>query len=513
MNKSKTTIQKRVLTGLMASAVAVSAFALSPNTQNILSFPSAYADAVRVNAPKAQGFADVVEAVSPAVVSVRVEQVIQPASDDGDDEEFRFDRRFGGGDRDMPEFFKNNPDLFKRFFGEKAPRGDRGMRPHGKRNFGSSQGSGFFISEDGYLVTNNHVIDGGTKYTIVMNDGTEMEAKLIGADKRSDLAVLKVDTDQKFTYVGFSETNPRIGDWVVAVGNPFGLGGTVTAGIVSAQGREVGASRYDDFIQIDAAVNKGNSGGPAFDLNGEVIGVNTAIFSPSGGNVGIAFAIPAATSREIVDDLIANGTVVRGWLGVQIQPVTKDIAEALDLDEANGAMVTEPQEDSPASKAGIKSGDVITAVNGQMVRGPKALARLIGEFDPDSKVNLTIVRNGEEQDISVTLGKLADTTLAANSENNSEVEPLLSDKLGLALAQSPDGDGVLVLEVAPDSAADTKGMRAGDIVASVNGEKVGDPQDVEKYVEQAQSAGRKSTLFQIKREGRSSFVAIPFDKG
>jgi serine protease Do len=466
------------------------------------------ADAVKVDAPEAPGFADVVEAVSPAVVSVRVEQMVQPASDsDG----FRFDRRFGHDNENMPEFFRNNPDLFKRFFGERDRR-DGENRRHNKRRFGQSQGSGFFISEDGYLVTNNHVIDGGTKYTVVMSDGTELDAKLIGADKRSDLAVLKVEEDQEFTYVDFADDRPRIGDWVVAVGNPFGLGGTVTAGIVSAHGREIGSSRYDDFIQIDAAVNKGNSGGPAFNLSGEVIGVNTAIFSPSGGNVGIAFAIPASTTEEIVDELIDKGSVVRGWLGVQIQPVTRDIAEALALDEAMGAMVTEPQENSPAAAAGIRAGDVITEVDGKSIRGPKALARLIGEYDPETEVELTIMRNGEERQVEVRLGNLGDVA-AASPETMPEMPSPETGKLGLALGPAPDGEGVLVLEVAPESSAELKGLRAGDVVASVNGEKVSNPQEVADLVQEAENAGRKSTLFQIRREGNSSFVAVPFEKG
>lgn len=510
MNNQRNSITKRLSAGLLATAIAVTAFAASPAPGNILAFSTANAEAVKVDAPPAPGFADVVSAVSPAVVSVRVEQMIQPASDE--DGEFRFDRRFGPNERDLPEFFRNNPDLFKRFFGERDERGERGDRRRDHRRFGSSQGSGFFISEDGYLVTNNHVIDGGTKYTIVLNDGSEMEAKLVGADKRSDLAVLKVDDSRKFTYVAFSKDEPRIGDWVVAVGNPFGLGGTVTAGIVSAQGREVGASRYDDFIQIDAAVNKGNSGGPAFNLSGEVIGVNTAIFSPSGGNVGIAFAIPASTSQEIVDELISSGSVVRGWLGVQIQPVTKDIAEALALESARGAMVTEPQADSPADKAGIRSGDVITAVDGREVDGPKALARLIGEYDPDSKVALSIMRNGERSEIEVTLGTLSDAV--AMSEPNEEEDPApQTGKLGLAMTESPDGDGALIVEVAPDSAAEERGIEPGDVVASVNGETVKSPSDVANLVKQAEDAGRKSTLFQIRRGGSSRFIAVPFDKG
>jgi serine protease Do len=506
MNLQKSKILNRFSASLLASAIAVSAFAISPNTSNILSFSAASAEAVQVDAPRAPSFADVVEAVSPAVVSVRVEQMMSPAS--SDDDEFRFDRRRGQNGHDIPEFFKDNPEFFKRFFGERG-RGDQERR--GQRRFGSSQGSGFFITEDGFLVTNNHVVENGEKFTIVLDDKTELTAKLIGADERSDLAVLKVDDPRKFTYVDFAVEEPRIGDWVVAVGNPFGLGGTVTAGIVSARGREIGASRYDDFIQIDAAVNKGNSGGPAFDLSGKVIGVNTAIFSPSGGNVGIAFAIPASTSREIVDELMSKGSVVRGWLGVQIQPVTDDIAEALALESASGAMVTEPQADSPATKAGIRSGDIITKVDGRLIKGPKALARIIGEYNPDTKTVLTIIRNGEEQEVSVTLGTLGNVAAVEGAPEKETVEPS-ANKLGMALTEAPEGDGVLVVEVAPESSADSKGIQSGDIVAAVNGEEVKTADDVSKIIDEAEKAGRKSTLLQIKRDGATQFIAVPFDR-
>ncbi len=492
----------RVTAGLLASAMAVSAFALAPTVNGL---PLAHAEAVKVDGPKMQGFAEVVQAVSPAVVSVRVEQAVQPASDTQG--EFRFDRRFN--DRNVPEFFRDNPDFFERFFGRPGPRDER--KPH--RRFGMSQGSGFFISEDGFLVTNNHVVDGGEQYTIVMDDGTEYDAKLVGADERSDLAVLKVDADRKFTYVDFANENPLIGDWVVAVGNPFGLGGTVTAGIVSANGREIATNRYDDFIQIDAAVNKGNSGGPAFNLSGEVIGVNTAIFSPSGGNVGIAFAIPANSASQIVDELMSEGSVVRGWLGVQIQPVTEDIADALDLKSTIGAMVTEPQQDGPASKAGVQSGDVITAVDGNEVKNPRDLARKIASYDPDTEVELTVFRNGEEQTISVTLGQLSQMA-AVNPDGNDQAGPEENTgKLGLALGPSEDGEGVMVMQVRPDSAADQKGIQKGDVVASVNGKKVNSPRDVADQVTAAEKDGKKNTLFQVRRDGNSRFVALPLDKG
>lgn len=527
-SKSKNTL-KTFSAGILATSLAITALSVSPTPNNILAFSQANAEAVHVQAVQAPGFADVVEAVSPAVVSVRVEQMLNASNKDRGN--FRFDRRDHNdqeGRRDdrqgrLPKFFRDHPD-FKDFFEDRQRRNDRGDdRRFGQRDDdrkdkrkkrrklrrGMSQGSGFFVSDDGYIVTNNHVVENGSKFTIIMHDGVEYEARLIGADKRSDLAVLKIDdAADKFTYVTFSEKDPRIGDWVVAVGNPFGLGGTVTSGIVSARGREIGANRYDDFIQIDAAVNKGNSGGPAFNLNGEVIGVNTAIFSPSGGNVGIAFAIPADTADEIVTDLIENGKVVRGWLGVQIQPVTTDIAESLGLEEAIGAIVTKPQKDSPADKAGIKAGDVILSVDGKSVKGPRELARVIAGYDPESSVEVTIWRDGEEEEITVNLGTLSNLASANQKKKNKKNKV----RVGLALEAAPEG-GVIVVDVEPDSPADDKNIRVGDIVKTVNGEEVNQPADVSKIVGQAVKLGRKAALFQIERDGQSSFVAVPLKKG
>lgn len=535
-SKSKNTL-KNISAGILATTLAVTALSVSPTPTNILAFTQANAKAVHVQAVQAPGFADVVEAVSPAVVSVRVEQTLNASNDRGN---FRFDRRDRSDqesrrdDRQgrLPKFFRNHPD-FKDFFEDRKRRNDRSdgsdsnerdddrrfsqrdddrddkRKKRRKLRRGMSQGSGFFVSDDGYIVTNNHVVENGSKFTIVMHDGKEHEARLIGADKRSDLAVLKIDdVADKFTYVSFGEKDPRIGDWVVAVGNPFGLGGTVTSGIVSARGREIGANRYDDFIQIDAAVNKGNSGGPAFNLNGEVIGVNTAIFSPSGGNVGIAFAIPADTAQEIVTDLIENGKVVRGWLGVQIQPITTDIAESLGLDEALGAIVTKPQTGSPADKAGIKAGDVILSVDGKSVKDPRELARVIAGYDPKSSVAISIWRDGAKQELTVNLGVLSNPNSAKGKLKNKRNKV----RVGLSLETAPNG-GVVVVEVEPDSPAEEKNILKGDVVKTVNGEEVNEPSDVSKIVGQAAKLGRKAALFQIERNGQSSFVAIPLKKG
>ena len=276
------------------------------------------------------------------------------------------------------------------------------------------QGSGFFISADGYAVTNNHVVEKADNVKVITDDGKTHTAKVIGTDPRTDLALIKVDGGP-FPYVKLADNIPRIGDWVLAVGNPFGLGGTVTAGIVSARGRDIGASPYDDFIQIDAPVNKGNSGGPAFDTDGNVIGVNTAIYSPSGGSVGIAFAIPADTVKTVIAQLKDHGHVTRGWIGVQIQTVTPDIADSLGLKKAEGALVAEPQANSPAAKAGIKAGDVITMVDGKPVKDSRDLAKTIGAMAPGAKIALTVIQDGSEKNVSLTLGQLPNEKEAKNA--------------------------------------------------------------------------------------------------
>jgi serine protease Do len=268
------------------------------------------------------------------------------------------------------------------------------------------QGSGFFISADGYAVTNNHVVDKADRVEVTTDDDRTFTARVIGTDQRTHVALIKVDGRNDFPYVRFADKSPRIGDWVLAVGNPFGLGGTVTAGIVSARGRDIGAGPYDDFIQIDAAVNRGNSGGPTFDVDGNAIGVNTAIFSPSGGNVGIAFDIPADTVKAVVAQLKDRGAVTRGWIGVQIQPVTAELADSLGTKTARGALVADPQSGSPAQKAGIRAGDVIISVNGDPVDDARALARRIGSLAPGTSVRLGVIRNGREDTVTLILGEM-----------------------------------------------------------------------------------------------------------
>ncbi|MEZ2129023.1 MULTISPECIES: Do family serine endopeptidase [unclassified Sinorhizobium] len=479
-----------------------------------------YAEAVKVQAPQVPSFANVVDAVSPAVVSVRVESRVKPVADnDG----FSFDFN-GRGFDDLPD---DHPlkRFFREFGGQPGQRGPqaRPNTPDGKGRLRPvAQGSGFFISEDGYIVTNNHVVSDGAAFVVVTNDGTELDAKLVGKDPRTDLAVLKVDPKgRKFTYVNWADDNAvRVGDWVVAVGNPFGLGGTVTAGIVSARGRDIGSGPYDDYLQVDAAVNRGNSGGPTFNLNGQVVGINTAIFSPSGGSVGIAFAIPASTAKDVVADLMKDGTVSRGWLGVQIQPVTKDIAESLGLSEPSGALVVSPQEGSPGQKAGIRNGDVVTAVNGETVKDPRDLARRIGAMQPGAKVEVSLWRDGKAQSVTVDLGTLpADQEQASTDDDQQQAEPqqpasekALAD-LGIKVSPAEDGKGLAITSIDPDSDAADKGLKEGEKITSVNNQEVSSADDVVKVLNQAKKDGRTRALFQIQSENGSRFVALPISQG
>jgi serine protease Do len=410
-------------------------------------------------------------------------------------------------------------DRFFRQFGSPEDGNPGSQGAPGGRNMITGQGSGFFISADGFAVTNNHVVDKAQNVQVTADDGKIYEAKVIGTDARSDLALIKVEGRGDFPFVKFAEGNPRIGDWVLAVGNPFGLGGTVTAGIVSARGRDIGNGPYDDFIQIDAPVNKGNSGGPTFDVDGNVIGVNTAIFSPSGGSVGIAFAIPADTVKKVVAQLKDKGSVTRGWIGVQIQSVTPEIADSLGLKSVQGALVAEPQSGGPAAKAGIEAGDVITSVNGVALKDARELARQIGGLPPGTSVKLSVLHKGVEKSVALTLGVLPNEREArAETGNNNDPTGTEVPRLGLTLAPAGQvagsgNEGVVVTNVDPNGVAADHGFKTGDVILDVGGKKVGNPGEVRDAIRDAQKDGKRTVLMRVKSGGEGTkFVALRLGK-
>jgi len=471
-------------TSALVALMMVTGVALAPH--------GVQADPVFVEAPQISSFADLIDAVKPAVVSITVKGRGATMR-----QQFR-DPMFDMLPDDHP---------LKRFFNERRRRGvePRGSERRPLRPMG--QGSGFFISEDGYIVTNNHVVQGGSEYNVVMSDGEELQAKLVGTDPRTDVAVLKVDSTVKFTYVDFADDSKvRIGDWVVAIGNPMGLGGTVTAGVVSARGRDMGASSYNDFIQIDAAINPGNSGGPSFNLNGQVVGINTMIVSPNGGNIGLGFAVPASTAKPIIEQLIKSGKVERGWLGVQIQPVTKDVADSLGLEEAKGAIVAEALDDGPAQQAGIKSGDVILSVNDHIVADSRDLARTVAALPVGEEATFTIWRDGASMEISLTIAAMSAEAQAA-AETEAETSSSLED-YGLTVTPAEDGNGVVVTDIDPDSDAAGKGVRVGDIIRRVNNVRVARASDIVAAIDEAAKAGRGAVLMQVETGGQNRFVAI-----
>ncbi len=494
--------RKRFTTAAMVMGFA--AFALAP-------VGSAHAEAARdgsalvapfLGAPLS--FADLARKVKPAVVSISVKGDVKTVS-----------RELPGGRDAFPGLPKDSP--FREFF--KKFNQDPRANPNLRRRPTQSQGSGFIISADGYVVTNNHVIDDAKKITVTMDDRTKVTAKVIGTDPRTDIALLKMEGKRSYPFVKFAKKPAQVGEWVLAVGNPFGLGGTVTAGIVSARGRDIGSGPYD-YLQIDAAVNRGNSGGPAFNLSGDVVGVNTAIFSPSGGNVGIAFAVPAAIVTDVVSELKSRGSVSRGWLGVHIQNVTDDIAASMGMDDAHGALVTKVMPDGPAARDGIQVGDTIIAVNNLKIEDSRDLARKIAGLDPKTSAKIKVFRQGREKVVSVRLGLFPDNKKLAKLDRT-DPKPSVPEKvksLGMsltsaALAGGKEQTGALITEIESGSEAANKGIQQGDVIVEVAGIAVNTPSDVERGVKKAKKLGRKAVLLRIKSGERQRYLALPLKKG
>ncbi|MGH6842520.1 MAG: Do family serine endopeptidase, partial [Methylocella sp.] len=431
-------------------------------------------------------FADVVDHVKGAVVSVKVKTTVTADAND---------------ELEIPHIAPGDPlERFFKHFGEKqfGEEGGRRLKPH----LTQAQGSGFIISPDGYVVTNNHVVENATDVSVTLDNGKTVPATIVGTDKKTDLALLKVKEGGAYQYAEFAKTAPRVGDWVIAVGNPFGLGGTVTAGIISARGRDIGAGPYDDFLQIDAPVNRGNSGGPAFNSQGQVVGVNTAIFSPSGGSVGIGFAIPAETAQTVIAALKDKGVVARGWIGVQIQPVTAEIADTLGLKSDKGALVAEAQPNSPASAAGIKSGDVILGIDGERIDGPRDLARKVAALGPGKKTDLIYWHDGSEKTASIKLGSLPDDKEARINPGMSQDNKAFGG-LGLTLApassvQGAGSHGVVVSDIDPDGVAAQKGLQIGDVILEAGGRAVNQPADISAVLAEAKKDNRKAVLLRVK---------------
>ncbi|KAA0695497.1 DegQ family serine endoprotease [Neorhizobium sp. P12A] len=465
----------------------------------------AFAAPAEVSNPVASSgsFASVVDADKPAVVTITT--TLKPTNVSDDENGSPMDEQFR-------QFFENQ--------GIPVPGQGQGQSSP-RHSAGEALGSGFILSSDGVIVTNNHVIQNGKDIKVTLDDGTELPAKLLGADAKSDLAVLKVEAGKQLPTIAWGDSSKlKLGDQILAIGNPFGIGTTVTAGIVSARGRDLHSGPYDDFIQIDAPINHGNSGGPLVDRDGNVVGINTAIYSPNGGSVGVGFAIPSDEAKAIVAKLQKNGSIDHGYLGVQIQPVTQDVADAVGLSKAEGALVAAVTDGTAAAHAGLKAGDIVTGVGSEAVKSPKDLSRLVADLSPGAEEKMSIVRDGKAMDLNVTIGGNDDSKLQTADAKGGDMKQS-GPSIGVALADLtaeakaqlnlPDNaTGAVVAEVNPDKTAAAAGIQTGDVIVSVNGKAVQDARQVKLAVADAAKSGRKSVLLLIERGENKSFVAVPF---
>jgi serine protease Do len=450
------------------------------------------------------GFADLAEKLLPAVVNISSTQVSHERAQRGPE---------------IPQFPPGSP--FEEFFRDFLDRN----RPDAPPRRVTSLGSGFIIDSSGYVVTNNHVIEDADEITVILQDNTNLKAKLVGKDSKTDVALLKVETDKPLPAVKWGNSDKaRVGDWIVAIGNPFGLGGTVTAGIISARARDINSGPYDDYLQTDASINRGNSGGPMFNLDGEVIGINTAIFSPSGGSIGIGFAIPSSLAHTVVDQLRQFGVTKRGWLGVRIQTVTDDIAENLGLPKAKGALVAGVTEGGPAEKGGIQAGDVITSFDGKDVPDMKRLPRIVAETPIDKDASVEVWRKGKSTKLKVKVGELKEEESQAKDESPApQAQPReTASVLGLTLSAlseqlrdrykiDPGVKGVIITQIASDSPARGQGLSAGDVILEAASKKVSTPKEVVAAVDEAKSKKRKSVLLMVEGQNGQNFVVLPLE--
>lgn len=471
--------------------------------------------------PAPDSFADLAAQLLPSVVNISSTQSAQARADRGGPE--------------VPQFPPGSP--FEQFFRDflernrPGPRGPAPERPErGPGGRATSLGSGVIIDAAGYIVTNNHVIDGADEISVTLQDNTTLKATLVGKDERTDLAVLKVTSDKTLRAVSFADSDgARVGDWVLAIGNPFGLGGSVTAGIVSARGRDIRQGPYDDFIQTDAAINRGNSGGPLFNMDGQIIGINTAIYSPSGGSVGIGFSVPSNLARTVVAQLREYGRARRGWLGVSIQQVTPEIAESMQLKEPSGALVGRVNEGGPAEKAGIRGGDIILRFNGQDVKEMRTLPRVVAETEIGKQVPVVVWRDGKETTVTAAVGELPEDVQQAAARPNANDRPAPSRSAeisGLGLRLSPitdelrgkyqigqDQKGVVVTDVVSDGTAAGRGLKPGDVIVEVQQEPVSTPADVQERIDRFRKQNRRSVLMLVQSGEGLRWVPVPLQGG